>query len=81
MLQLHRITARCRQIGGIIEAHRHPAVDQLAVQEPQSRGNELVHIDRFVFDVAFFQHAAETMDHFSGALIFRDYVIKYVADF
>jgi len=34
-----------------------------------------------VLDFGFLQHAAETMDHLPGTLVFRDYVIKYVADF
>ena len=56
LLQLHGVTARCRQVVSIIEAHGHPTIDQLAVQELQGRRNELVHIDRFVFDFAFLQH-------------------------
>src|SRR6185312_14193202 len=81
LLQLDRIAAYPNQITGWFTVNRYSAIDQLTVQQPKSRSDQFIHIDRFVFDFALFQKAAKAVNLLPGAIIFSNDVVEYIADF
>ena len=80
LLQLHRIARHQRQALGQHRIGMDFAADQLAVQQPERRLEQLHEIDPLVPDLAFLEQAAQAIDHLGGAIVLRHDVVEDVLD-